>query len=466
MKSKLQSLIASAVFVLVLCGLVSSCSSSTGKHDEESIALGTETASKYCKHSFGAYEYPEGSDCRSECVMIATCKECGEKSFGSKVRGQHIFADNELCVYCGVRDMKNGVEYRDGDFIYIRRGESGCEAILADDVVTETVNFPSSYGGYDVTIIRMANSESARKAVKHISIPAGVEMTSVYAFKDCSALETVRIAKGCKLSAIGYEAFAGCGELRSVELENCSSLAEIGARAFASCSSLEQIILPSTVNKVEERAFTGCFSLRKVSFESEYLSLGVGVFLDCTSLSNVNFLNKVETIPGSTFSGCTGLERIRIPDNVKYIEDYAFEKSGLVEVALSHSLISLGNMAFFECESLERVDIYDGVKIINTSTFAGCKALKKVVLPSTLEEIYPSAFADCVMLERIVIPESVKSLAANAFYRDSSLSEVIFERTEGWVKGNEAIDAQMLADPTLAARLLREGVTSELFLIP
>ena len=123
-------------------------------------------------------------------------------------------------------------------------------------------------------------------------------------------------------------------------------------------------------------------------------------------------------------------------------------------------------MAFFNCKSLRRIEIYDGIKKISTSTFSGCKALCEVILPSTLEEIAPSAFASCESLEKIVIPASVKSLAANAFSLDNALTEVIFERTEGWVKGNEPIDPQALADPELAAKLLREGVTSELFLIP
>ena len=41
---------------------------------------------------------------------------------------------------------------------------------------------------------------------------------------------------------------------------------------------------------------------------------------------------------------------------------------------------------------------------------------------------------------------------------------MIFENVDGWVKGNEAIDPEILSNPALAAKLLREGVTSESFL--
>ena len=121
-------------------------------------------------------------------------------------------------------------------------------------------------------------------------------------------------------------------------------------------------------------------------------------------------------------------------------------------------------MAFFNCKSLRAIEIYDGIKRINTSTFAGCDALSRVILPSTLETIAPSAFADCASLKSIVIPASVKDIAANAFYLDTAREAVIFENVNGWVKGSEAIDPETLSDPTLAAKILREGVTSESFL--
>ena len=466
MVSKKLGLLLCLVLTLILCALSVSCFGAFGDENAESATGGASETETPCKHSFGAYEYPEDADCRRPCAAVATCALCGQKAYESRESGPHIYGGDKHCIYCGLLDMKVGVEYREGDFIYCLRSKNRCEAILAEDVTAETVSFPSSYGGHDISVITMPSSESIRKSVKHVYIPASVETTSLYAFKDCVALETVSIENGCKLTSVGYEAFAGCSSLLSIELENCIALTEIGARAFEDCSSLKEITLPSTVTMVEERAFSGCSSLENVRFESEYVGLGVGVFIDCTSLSNVNFLNKVETIPGSAFAGCTGLERIRIPDNVKIIEDYAFEDCGLIEVALSHSLTSLGNMAFFNCKSLRRIEIYDGIKKISTSTFSGCKALCEVILPSTLEEIAPSAFASCESLERIVIPASVKSLAANAFSLDNALTEVIFERTEGWVKGNEPIDAQTLADPALAAKLLREGVTSEFFLIP
>lgn len=464
MISKKLGIFLCIMLIAILCMLSASCFE---PHIDENAELATGTESEkstVCKHSFGAYKYPEDADCRRPCVAVAECSACGQKSYVSLENGPHIYGGDKRCIYCGVLDMKIGVEYRDGDFIFLLRSKNRCEAILAEDATAETVRFPSNYGGYAISTISMPSSESVRNSVKHIYIPASVEMTSLYAFKDCTSLETVSIENGCKLSSVGYEAFAGCSSLRSVELENCTALTEIGARAFAGCTSLRKITLPSTVTTVEERAFTGCSSLESVSLESEYVGLGVGVFMDCSSLSNVNFLNKVETIPGSAFSGCTGLERIRIPDNVKSIEDYAFEECGLVEVALSHSLTSLGNMAFFNCKSLRRIEIYDGIKQISTSTFSGCKALCEVILPSTLEEIAPSAFASCESLERIVIPASVKSLAANAFSLDNALSEVIFESAEDWKKNGEEIDEQTLADPALAAKLLREGVTSESFI--
>jgi hypothetical protein len=466
MKRIFEGILFSLLLCVMLCACADGCDGFAWLGDIEA----TEPAATLkpdrgtCKHSFGEYKVPPTAQCNRTYVSHAVCSKCGEVTYGDDMRGNHRFGDDGKCIYCGMLDMKIGVEYREGDFLYFLRSKNRCEAILAEDAASETVEFPSSFGGHDISIISMPSSEEVRNRVKHVYIPASVEMTSQYIFKSFTALETVSIEQDSKLGSVGYEAFAGCSSLKRIELENCTALAKIGARAFADCTSLEEIALPDSVKMIEERAFIGCSALKKVSLESEYVGLGVGVFMDCSSLSNVNFLNKVETIPGSAFAGCKGLTRIRIPDNVRYIEDYAFEESGLLEVALPQSLLSLGNMAFFNCKSLCAIEIYDGIKRINTSTFAGCDALSRVILPSTLETIAPSAFADCASLKSIVIPASVKDIAANAFYLDTALEAVIFENVDGWVKGNEAISPETLSDPELAAKILREGVTSESFL--
>ena len=51
-------------------------------------------------------------------------------------------------------------------------------------------------------------------------------------------------------------AFSGCEKLEVLTLNE--GLLEIGAGAFKNCTSLKEIVIPSTVTKIDESAFDGC----------------------------------------------------------------------------------------------------------------------------------------------------------------------------------------------------------------
>ena len=88
---------------------------------------------------------------------------------------------------------------------------------------------------------------------------------------------------------------------------------------------------------------------------------------------------------------------------------------------------SIGNDAFYKCESLASVQIPDSVESIGDGAFYNCKSLSRIQIPDSVKRIGNGAFDCCISLARIQIPDSVKSIGDYAFYTCTSLKEVIFK---------------------------------------
>ena len=115
-----------------------------------------------------------------------------------------------------------------------------------------------------------------------VDIPDTVSSISRGAFCGCTAL----VAVTCPSDAyVGSYAFSGCRSLVSLSplgsasegmLLDCKSLMnvrltgychEIDEDAFEHCESLRQVVIPSSVDRIEALAFRGCYALTRVTFE-------------------------------------------------------------------------------------------------------------------------------------------------------------------------------------------------------
>ena len=60
----------------------------------------------------------------------------------------------------------------------------------------------------------------------------------------------------------------------------------IKQRAFRYCKNLESIVIPKSINEIEEKAFIECLKLKNVLILNEKVIMGKDVFKKC------DFLNK------------------------------------------------------------------------------------------------------------------------------------------------------------------------------
>ena len=85
---------------------------------------------------------------------------------------------------------------------------------------------------------------------------------------------------------------------------------------------------------------------------------------------------------------------------------------------------TIGDNAFYNCNSLTLVSIPSTATSIGSSVFKYCYSLVSFVIPSEVTEILDSTFYYCYSLTSISIPSGVTSIGSNAFYCCASLTSM------------------------------------------
>ncbi len=142
-------------------------------------------------------------------------------------------------------------------------------------------------------------------------------------------------------------------------------------------------------------------------------------------ITRVEIESGVTSIGDYAFYGCNSLTSVTIPDSVTGIGQYAFSYcSSLTSVTIPDSVTSIGNQAFLDCNSLTSVTIPDSVTSIGQSAFSGCGSLTSVTIPDSVTSIGNQAFWNCTSLTSVTIPDSVTSIGQSAFSGCDSLTSV------------------------------------------
>ena len=205
----------------------------------------------------------------------------------------------------------------------------------------------------------------------------------------------------------------------------------IGNQAFDWCNSLTSVTIPDSVTTIGERAFARCNSLQE--FNGKFVSEDGRCFIiDGTlnsfapaGLTEYTIPNSVTTIGDSAFWGCNSLTSVTIPDSVTSIGNSAFYFcDSLTSVAIGNSVTSIGDYAFYYCSSLTSVTIPDSVTEIGVSVFEVCSSLTSVTIPNSVTTIGNSAFYFCDSLTSVTIPDSVTTIGSYAFQYCRSLTSV------------------------------------------
>ena len=227
-----------------------------------------------------------------------------------------------------------------------------------------------------------------------------------------SVVEIPSTIDGRSVVKIGSDSFKSCRSITSVIIPE--SVNVIDDWAFGS-SSLTSVTIPDSVTEIGKSAFNSCKKLKNISISNNVLSLEEKVFYGCSNLTSITIPNSITSIEKNAFSDCTSFTNVVIPNSVTSIEYMAFSGcTSLSSVSLPDSITSLSG-TFLDCKSLKSVVVPNSVNVIGDRTFSGCTQLKSVKIPSSVTEIGYNAFCSCYSLKLITIPDSVTEISDYAF---------------------------------------------------
>jgi len=247
-------------------------------------------------------------------------------------------------------------------------------------------------------------------ALTEISIPASVTIIREEAFKNCSALKSLKFVAGTseKELVLKEEAFFGCSNM---------DLADGG-------------VLPSRIISIANSTFTGCgitkLTLptnekltgvsRKLEFNGVQTdnmgALGYGAFFGCRKLTDLTIPANVTVINEVAFQSCN-LQNVTFKDATKIteIQKYAFTDNwnltGLFADKHFDNLKTIGEGAFLNCFKLTDADFNNltkNVTRIERETFRNCHdGLKTIDIHSGITFIGDGAFADNTAVTKVIV---------------------------------------------------------------
>ena len=200
--------------------------------------------------------------------------------------------------------------------------------------------------------------------------------------------------------------------------------------AFLGCTNLEEITLPKSMVQIGARVFQNCESLKRIVWPEGVTELPELAFYGCTNLETVVIPEGITSIARSAFEGCIHLQTVTLPDSLKRIAEEAFEGcTSLAEIVFPSELSYIGPFAFYECKSLQSIALPDGIREVYDRTFMGCAQMKSLHLPKSLSWLGRKAFCNCTSLISVIIPESVKIILESTFENCESLCDVVLPDT-------------------------------------
>ena len=169
--------------------------------------------------------------------------------------------------------------------------------------------------------------------------------------------------------------------------------------AFNHCSGLKAIIIPNSIESIEQSGIAYCDNLEYVKLSENLTNLTLSV-ISSPKLKSIIIPDKVTSISTAFFADMNQIEYIELGKGITQLPNGIFgSHNKLKNIKLTNSLITIGNAAFAACTSLETINIPESVTSIGDGSFANCTNLTHVNILNDSITIADTAFKDCTNLD-------------------------------------------------------------------
>jgi hypothetical protein len=310
---------------------------------------------------------------------------------------------------CG-DNVKWALTDEDGNGTYETMTISLIDSSKSDGAMNnETAYYYSWWDGFDVDnlVVESGVTElygTGVLKIKTVQFPDTLKVIG----KECftSGTLTGNLVLPSSLEKIEYRAFYGCSLLTGT-LSLPKGLQSIGAQAFLGCSGFTgQLILPSGLTEIGTATFMGCSGFTgDIIIPSTITEIPNALFSLCSGFDGeVVIPDSVVSIGESAFSGCKGLKDLNLPSHLKKIGAFAFDFcDGLTgNLIIPDSVTEIGESAFFECTGLTgELIIPSGVTRIGPCAFCGCNGITKAYIPKSVKMLGDATFSQCENLKEV-----------------------------------------------------------------
>lgn len=186
-------------------------------------------------------------------------------------------------------------------------------------------------------------------------------------------------------------------------------------------ADLTSIKLPSSLIKIKDDAFNSMDTLKSLVIDGgapNLNELGERSFSGCSNIEELDLSNsKLTSIPEGAFAYCKNLKTIKLPSTITSIGDEAFYNCQSlinIEGLDKCNLKSIGSAAFSNCKALENLDFSQSTFTnVPSKAFNGCSALTKITLPNTLTTIGGYAFYACYGIPQLDLSNTALTTLEN-----------------------------------------------------
>lgn len=179
-------------------------------------------------------------------------------------------------------------------------------------------------------------------------------------------------------------------------------------------TNIENLKLPVSLKHIKEDAFRHCYELSSLIIPPSITFIPYRCFLGDKKLQFEKFPESIIEVDTCGFQGVR-FPQLNLPSNVKKIGWDSFKLCGIINLKAQEGLEEIGPGAFGNNYDLETIDLPSSLKIIGEGAFKVCPSIKKFIIraiepPYLHEDFRERGYFDKDILSTMVLYVPSQSL--------------------------------------------------------